>query len=85
MAQRPDIELSRERGEWVEVPKGPLDRPRTLWFAMAVWGGLTALAIVMGFITEKAWFALPAVLFAFMGGVAFAGRFPALFFHRDRT
>jgi hypothetical protein len=85
MVERPEIELSRERGEWVEAPRGPLDKPRTLWFAMAVWGGLTTLAIVMGFITGKAWFGIPSALFAFMGGTAFAGRFPALFFRRDRN
>lgn len=84
MAERPDIELSRERGEWVELPKGPLDKPRTLWLGMALCGGLTAMAVTLCFITGKAWFCLPVAIFAFMGGVAFVGRFPALFFRRDR-
>ncbi len=85
MVERPEIELSRERGEWIETPQGPLDKPRTLWFAMLVFGVLTALAILLSFITGRVWLSIPAAMFAFMGGVAFVGRFPALFFRRDRS
>jgi len=85
MAERPDIELSRERGEWIELPKGPLDRPRTLWLLMALFGGMTGLTIIMGFVSPSPWFAVATAIFAFLTGVAFVGRFPALFFRRDRN
>ena len=85
MAQRPDIELSRERGEWVELPKGPLDKPRTLWFGMILFGAMTVLSVVMAHITGRPLFAATAVPPAFLFGVAFVGRFPQAFFRRDRT
>ncbi|WP_423066161.1 hypothetical protein [Devosia sp. CN2-171] len=85
MVKRPEIELRRERGDWVEVPKGPLDKPRTLWLLMVLFGGMTLLCVVMAYITGNPMFALLTAPFAFLAGVAFVGRFPAMFFRRDRT
>lgn len=85
MSERPTIDLDRKRGDWIEVPNGPLDRPRNLYAGMALSAvlalggvylcsqvGLGLIAICM---------LVPAVLF----GVCLAGLIPAAIFRRDRT
>lgn len=84
MTERPEIELSRERGDWIEHPRGPLDKPKTLWFVMALSGGLALLSIVLCFISGKPGYSVLVAIFTFLTGGAFAGRFPALFFRGNR-
>ncbi|RYE45458.1 MAG: hypothetical protein EOP24_20110 [Hyphomicrobiales bacterium] len=82
MTERPEIELSRERGEWTEQPRGPLDKPRVLLGAMLVFGIATIVVIVMSFVSPRPYAVLVAVPLAFLLGVAVAGRFPGAFFGR---
>ena len=71
-------------GDYVEVPKGPLDKPRILYAGMFLFGFMAVLGVVWGWAQQSLLFGMIGLLFACLFGVALAGRFPALFFRRDR-
>lgn len=86
MNERPTIDLDRSAGEFLEVPRGPLDRPRVLYAGLAVSGVLMLVDVIMMVSYGAPWILavcglVPAIVF----GGCLVGRFPAYFFRRDRT
>lgn len=82
---RHDIELDRQRGDFIEVPKGPLDRPAALQWGMLVFGVGAIVGALAAYLIGTWWSAFLPIPMAILFGVGLAGRFPAAFFRRDRT
>lgn len=77
-------QIDMKPGDYVEVPKGPLDRPARLYWLMALFGLLAVGAVYTAWDRQSWLFGVISLLFACLFGVTLAGRFPALFFRRDR-
>lgn len=78
-------QIDARPGEFVEVPRGPLDKPSRLYWGMALCVVLGANAIAAMIMSGMHWglaicTPVPFVLL----GIAIAGRWPAALFRRDR-
>ncbi len=83
LRQRPTIELNRQRGEFVEIPGGPLYRARTLNIGLIVAALLMAVALFADTRFGGSWVITAAgMVAAVMFGVCLAGRFPADWFRK---
>jgi hypothetical protein len=85
LGQRPAIDLDRQRGEFVEIPGGPLYRARTLHIGLAAAAVLMAIALYADTRFGGSWvIAAAGMVAAVMFGVCLAGRFPAYWFRKGR-
>lgn len=83
LVERPTIELDRQRGEFVDLPGGPLYRTRTLNIGLIVTALLMLVALGADIRFGGSWVLDGAgMLAAVMFGVCLAGRFPAYWFRK---
>lgn len=80
-----EIDLSRAGGDFIDVPRGPLDRPKALYWGMVVFGVGAVVGALAANLIGTWWSAFLPIPMATLFGVALAGRFPASFFRRDHT
>ncbi len=83
LRERPTIELDRQRGEFVDLPGGPLYRTRTLNIGLIGCGVLMLVALAADIHFGGSWVLDGAgMVAAVMFGVCLAGRFPAYWFRK---